>query len=400
MRILSEVNVKNLVCLTRVDFNCPLDSEKNILDDTRIRTHAETVRYLASQKGKVVVIAHQGRPSSPDFGSLEGHAEILQEVLGKNYRVDFIPFTHGSEVETSIAAMSEGNILLLENVRMVPNETKNKTPEDHAKDPYIESLCRVGDIFVNDAFSTAHRNHMSLVGFPPKMRSYAGLIMEREIKNLQRVMDSPDKPCVFVMGGIKPEDSFKVAEYVLSRDIADYVLTGGGISLILLKALEYLLGETNEEFLRQTGLLTFVDIAKRLINLFPNQIKSQIDFACMADGKRNFRLNDLPLPYPILDIGDKTIETYSTLVENASTVVYNGPMGKIEEKGFEIGTVEILRAMGHTKGFTLAGGGHSVAIIEKHNIKNLSYVSTSGGAMLQFLMGKELPAITVLKAYR
>ncbi|MFW9780382.1 MAG: phosphoglycerate kinase [Candidatus Heimdallarchaeota archaeon] len=399
MRILSEVNVKNLVCLTRVDFNCPLDSEKNILDDTRIRTHAETVRYIASRQGKTVVIAHQGRPSSPDFGSLEGHAKILQEVLGDNHRVDFIPYTHGSEVETSIAAMDEGDILVLENVRMVPNETKNKSPEDHAKDPYIESLCRIGDIFVNDAFSAAHRNHMSLVGFPPKMRSCAGLIMEREIKNLQRVIESPDKPCVFVMGGIKPEDSFKVAEYVLSRDIADYVLTGGCISLILLKALKYLLGETNEEFLRQAGLLTFVDIAQRLINLFPNRIKTQIDFACMVDGKRNFKLDDLPLPYPILDIGDKTIEEYSTLVENASTVVYNGPMGKIEEKGFEIGTLEILRAMGRTTGFTLAGGGHSVAIIEKHSIKNLSYVSTSGGAMLRFLMGKELPAIAVLKAY-
>lgn len=399
MKSLLNVELANKVCLTRVDFNCPLDDQKKILDTTRIKAHAKTIKYISDHRGKPVVIAHQGRPSSADFSSLKEHSEKLQKILGPKYEVEFIAQTHGPEVEVLIKAMNEGEILVLENVRKLKSEMVNKIAEEHATDSYIRSLVSIGDIFVNDAFSAAHRSHMSMVGFPPELPSYAGLIMEREITNLQRVVDSPGKPCVFVMGGIKPEDSFKVAEHVLSQNIADYVLTGGGLSLILLKAQDYPLGDKNEAFLRHTGLLKFVNIARQLIKVFPKRIKAQSDLACLDDGRRIFALDDLPLPFRILDIGDKTIEEYTTLIESATTVVFNGPMGKFEEKGFENGTLAILRAMERSKGFSLAGGGHSASVIEKYVIKNLSYVSTSGGAMIRFLMGKELPAITALHTY-
>jgi phosphoglycerate kinase len=206
--------------------------------------------------------------------------------------------------------MNAGDILVLENVRMVENEIVNKSAEDHAQDPYIKSLANVGHFFVNDAFSAAHRSHMSLVGFTAILPSVAGIIMEREVTNLQRVIDNPEKPCIFILGGIKPEDSFKVAEYVLSNNIADSVLTGGSVSQLLLIAAGKTLGKPTREFLEKKELLQFVKPAKKLFNKFSEQIKTQIDFAVNEEGRKIFSLNDLPLNSSILDIGDQTIEKY------------------------------------------------------------------------------------------
>jgi phosphoglycerate kinase len=397
MRSLSTIDIEGKVCLTRVDFNSPLDENKNLLDVTRIKAHAETIKYIADHSGKVVVIAHQGRPGSSDFCKLNLHAKELQEVLGIDYSVSYLGFTHGPEAETRIKALNAGDILVLENVRMVENETMNKPAEEHAKDPYIQSLIKVGDIFVNDAFSAAHRSHMSLVGFTTLLPAMPGLIMEREITNLQRVVDNPEKPCTFILGGIKPDDSFKVAEYVLSNTIADSVLTGGLVSQLLLIASGKSLGKSTMEFLENKNLLQFIKLAEKLLSNFKEQIKTQIDFAVNEEGRRIFSLNDLPLNTSILDIGDRTIEKYVQVIKNSSTIVYNGPMGKIEDKLFEKGTLEIFKAMDNSKGFSLAGGGHSISIIEKYGI-NLSYVSTAGKAMIQFLMGKPLPAIKSLES--
>ncbi|UCG00445.1 MAG: phosphoglycerate kinase [Candidatus Heimdallarchaeota archaeon] len=397
MKTLSDIDVKGKVCLTRVDFNSPLDENNNLLDTTRIKAHAKTIKRISDNKGKVVVIAHQGRPGSSDFTKLKLHAENLQEILGKNYNISYSPFTHGPEAEILINSLNSGNILVLENVRMVENEMKNRPAEEHAKDPYIKSLAKVGDIFVNDAFSAAHRSHASLVGFTTLMPSVAGLIMEHEVVNLQRVVDNPEKPCIFILGGIKPEDSFKVGEYVLENNIADSVLTGGTISQLLLLAMEKPLGESTMNFLEKKKLLQFLETAKNLYRRFGEQIKTQFDFAVDEGGRKLYSLGDLPLDSPILDIGDQTIEEYARIIERASTIVLNGPMGKFEQSGFENGTLAVFKAMEKSNGFSLAGGGHSVSIIEKNDIK-LSYVSTAGGAMIQFLMGKPLPAIIALNA--
>ena len=297
------------VCLTRVDFNSPLDENNNLLDDTRIKAHAKTIKHIADNKGKVVVIAHQGRPGSSDFTKLEAHAESLQKILGNNYNVSYTPYTHGPEVEALIKSLDLGNILVLENVRMVENEMKKKSAEEHANDPYIKSLAKVGNIFVNDAFSAAHRSHASLVGFTVLMPSVAGLIMEREVVNLQRVVDNPEKPCVFILGGIKPEDSFKVAEYVLENDITDSVLTGGAISQLLLIAMNKSLGKPSMNFLEKKKLLQYLETAKKLSDRFGKQIKTQTDFAVDEGGRKVYSLEDLPLNAPILDIGDQTILT-------------------------------------------------------------------------------------------
>jgi phosphoglycerate kinase len=396
MRTLLDTDLANKVCLIRVDFNCPLDDSKNIQDYTRIKAHAETIKTIADKHGKAVIIAHQGRPKSADFSSLSQHAEKLQLVLSSNYKVDFITLTHGEQVEERINQMNPGEILVLENVREVEGETGNKSPQDHAKSDYIQSLSKVGDIFVNDAFSAAHRSHMSLVGFTDILPSVAGLIMNREVTNLQRVVDNPKKPCTFILGGVKPEDSFKVAEHVLSNDIADKVLTGGVISEVILIAMGKSLGESTMNFLEKKDLLKFVEPAKSLIENFGTRVEAQIDFAVNENGRTTYSLDDLPLSSAILDIGEKTIQHYSDIIRNSSTCVFNGPMGKFEEPEFASGTIKIFEAMSQSSGFSLAGGGHSISILEQNNIK-LSYISTAGGAMIRFLMGKKLPAIDALE---
>ncbi len=396
MRTVLDIPVSDKVCLTRVDFNCPLNESKEIMDYTRIKAHAETIKFLADNDAKVVVIAHQGRPGSSDFSSLAEHAEKLQTILSLDYKINFLPITHGIKAEQRIGELKKGEILVLENVRELEEEIQNKSPQEHAKSDYIKSLSKVSDIFINDAFSAAHRSHMSLVGFTWVIPSAAGLIMNREITNLQRVVDNPKKPCTFILGGIKPEDSFKVADYVLSNNIADIVLTGGVISEVLLLALGYKLGNPTMKFLENKNLLKFVDPAKKLIQNFKERIKAQIDFAVNENGRTNYKIEDLPLSYAILDIGDETIKEYTRLIENSSTCVFNGPMGKFEEPEFKKGTVEIFESMASSTGFSLAGGGHSIAILERENIE-LSYVSTAGGAMIEFLMGKTLPAIEALE---
>ncbi len=395
MRSLLDFDLNEKICLTRVDFNCPLDDNKNIQDFTRIKAHADTIKAISDNQGKIVIIAHQGRPGSVDFSSLAQHAEKLQLVLSDKYTVDFIGQTHGLDVEQRIGQMNLGDILVLENVRQVKGEILNKTPQEHATNEYIKSLSRVGEIFINDAFSAAHRSHMSLVGFTGILPAAAGLIMEREVTNLQRVVDNPQKPCVFVLGGVKPEDSFKVADHVLRNDIADVVLTGGVISEILLIAMDKSLGEPTMSFLRKKDLLKFVDPAKSLLSEFSDKIEIQKDFAVDENGRTNYDMNDLPLNASIFDIGEKTIELYTEIIQNSSTCVFNGPMGRFEDPEFAKGTLEVFKAMSKSQGFSLAGGGHSISILEKNKIK-LSYMSTAGGAMIRFLMGKTLPAIEAL----
>ncbi|MCK4848265.1 MAG: phosphoglycerate kinase [Candidatus Heimdallarchaeota archaeon] len=396
MRTLLDIPVADKICLTRVDFNCPLNESKKIMDYTRIKAHAETLKFLSDKEAKVVVIAHQGRPGSSDFSSLAEHTKKLQLILSSDYTIDFLPITHGMKVEQRINEMKKRDILVLENVRELDEEIKNKSPQEHAKSDYIKSLSNIGDIFVNDAFSAAHRSHMSLVGFTWVIPSVAGLIMNREITHLQRVVDNPKKPCTFILGGVKPEDSFSVADYVLSNNIADNVLTGGVISEVLLIAEGKKLGNPTMNFLENKNLLKFVDPANKLINNFKNRVKTQIDFAVDENGRTNYKIDDLPLSSAILDIGDETIREYKGIIQDSLTCVFNGPMGKFEEPEFKKGTVEVFKSMARSKGFSLAGGGHSISILEKENI-NLSYVSTAGGAMIRFLMGKTLPAIEALE---
>jgi len=397
---LDDFEVKGKVVLVRVDFNSPVDPEtKRVIDETRIRAHGEsTIKELSEKGAKVVILAHQGRPGEPDFIPLKQHAEILSRIINKP--VKYVDDLYGEKAINEIKALKSGEILVLENTRTFPGERKKKSPEEHAESEFVKSLSKVADLFVNDAFAAAHRSHASIVGFTVTLPSAAGRIMERELKALSRVLESPEKPCVFILGGAKADDSLRISKYVLDNDIADTILTGGLTGHLFLVAKGYDLGKPNMELLEKQDVLKLTDGIKDLMKSHPGKIKVPVDVAIEVNEKREeISLDDLPVNHPIYDIGTKTIEEYCNVIKTARSIVISGPPGVYEKDEFSKGTKAILEAVASSKAFSLAGGGHTVAAIEKFGLsEKISYISTAGGALIEFLMGEKLPGVAALEA--
>ncbi|TRO52579.1 phosphoglycerate kinase, partial [Candidatus Bathyarchaeota archaeon] len=221
---MDDLNLKNKTVLVRVDFNSPVDpNTKKVIDDTRIRAHADaTIKELVKKGAKTVILAHQGRPGDADFIGLGQHAELLGKAL--DMPVIYADDVIGKVAQDSIKSLKSGEVLVLGNVRSISNEQNKGTPEEHSKTEFVQSLAPLADAFINDAFAAAHRAHVSIVGFTPLLASAAGRIMERELKSLSKALEKPEKPCVYVMGGAKADDSLEISKYVLSNGIADYVL--------------------------------------------------------------------------------------------------------------------------------------------------------------------------------
>jgi len=396
---LDDFNFKDKVILTRVDFNSPVDPEtKRILDDTRIKAHGETtIRELVQKGGKVVVLAHQGRPGEPDFIPLDQHADRLGRILGRP--VEYVDDLYGEKAKNAVRELKGGDILVLKNTRTFPQEQKSKTPEEHAQSEFIKSLAPLADIFVNDAFSTAHRSHASVVGFTAVLPSAAGRIMERELKALGRVLESPQKPCIFILGGAKADDSLEISKYVLRSNIADYILTGGITGHLFLVAKGVDLGKPNMEWLRRQEVLGLVSGIKELMEAYPERIKVPVDVAVEVNGKRKeLSIDDLPTDFPILDTGRETNKQYSQMIRRAKSIVVSGPLGVYERKAFLQGTKEVLNAVAESNAFSLIGGGHTVAAVTELGIADkMSYISTAGGALIEFLMGGKLPGVVSLE---
>jgi len=396
---LDDVDVKGKTVLVRVDFNSPVDPEtKKLLDDTRIRAHGETTLKELTEKGaKVIVLAHQGRPGDPDFIPLKQHAERLGEILGKP--VKYVDDLYGEKAKQAIKELNDGEILVLENTRTYPEERKSKPPEEHAKSEFIRALAPLADLFVNDAFSAAHRSHASVVGFTAVLPSVAGRIMERELKALTRVLESPEKPCVFILGGAKADDSLKISQYVLKNGIADYVLTGGITGHLFLAATGIDLGKPNMDLLKKQDVLELIPGIKELMTEYPGKIKVPVDVAVEVEGKREeLSVRDLPTEHPIFDIGTETIKEYGRIIKEAKTVVISGPPGVYEKEEFMKGTRGVLEAVADSEAFSLVGGGHTVAAVHELGLNDrMSYISTAGGALIEFLMGSKLPAVVALE---
>lgn len=397
---IDDFDFENRVALARVDFNSPVDPKtKKILEDVRIRAHGETtIRELVHKGAKVVVLAHQGRPGDSDFIPLKQHAKILGEILGRP--VKYVDDLFGEKAKNAIKGLKGGEVLVLENVRTFADEQKKGTPEEHAKTALVKSLAPLADVFVNDAFAAAHRAHVSIVGFTAVLPSVAGRIMERELKALGKALESPEKPCVFVIGGAKADDALRISKYVLDNDIADSVLTGGVAGHLFLAAKGVDLGKPNVEFLKKKDLLSFVAGIGELVRRYPDRIKTPMDLAVDVNGKRKeIIVGDLPTTYPVCDIGGKTIGEYCKIIGKAKSIVISGPMGVYENKEFMKGTKEVLGAIAGSKGFSLVGGGHTVAAVEQLGLeKKMGYVSTAGGALIEFLMGEKLPGVAALEA--
>lgn len=396
---MEDFDFKGKTVLVRVDFNSPVDPKtKKILDDTRIRAHAETtIKELTEKGAKVVILAHQGRPGEPDFIPLQQHAEILGKILEKTVR--FVDDIFGEKAQQAIRELKEGEVLVLNNVRTYTEERKKGTPEEHAKTEFVQKLATLADIFINDAFAAAHRAHVSIIGFTPLLPSAAGRIMERELKALGKVLHTPGKPCVYILGGAKADDALRISEYVLKNGIADHILTGGVAGHLFLVAKGFDLGKPNMELLEKKDLMSLVPGIKELMKEYPGKIEVPVDLAVEVEGKRKeITVKELPTNYPIYDIGTRTVQKYTSIISKAKSIVISGPVGVFENKEFLAGTKGIFEAIAASGAFSLVGGGHTVAAVEELGLADkMGYISTAGGALIEFLMGEELPGVAALE---
>ena len=398
-KTLDDFNFLNKTVLVRVDFNSEIDLQtKKVTSDVRIRAHAEsTLKELAEKGAKTVILAHQGRKGDPDFTPLKQHAAILGKIL--KCPVKYVDDVYGEKAKKAIKSLKSGEILVLENVRSFDGETKSGTPEQQAKSELVQNLAPLADLFVNDAFAAAHRGHASMVGFTAVLPSVAGRIMESELKSLSLALEKPKKPCVYVMGGAKADDSLEISKYVLSNGIADYVIVGGVTAQLFLAAKGVDLGKGNMAFLAKKELTGLIPGIQALLKQYPEKVIVPVDLALDVNGKRKeISVTKLPTAHSIFDIGSKTVEKYVKLISSAKSIVVSGPMGVYENKEFNYGTRGVFEAIAASKGFSLAGGGNTIAALQEYGLsKKMGYISTAGGALIEFLMGKKLPGVVALE---
>lgn len=404
---IDDVDVKGKTVLLRADLNCPTDPMTRMLTDvSRITRHIKTIRELAERGAKVVILTHQGDPFDEleNFIEVKQHAEILAKMLGK--KVSYIDDIFGPASRKAILSLEDGGILLLENTRFFSEDTrrfedeKKKTPEELAKTGLVQKLYPLADIFVNDGFSVAHRCQPSTVGFSQVLPSIAGRVMEDEIKILSAIKKGAEKPCVFCLGGAKVSDRFKMMEVVLEEGIADVLLSCGIIGQLMLKASGYHLGRATEEFIEKRGFNRYVPICKKLLNTHHKRIRFPVDLAIEQKGRLEVDIASLPVEGLIRDIGRKTAEKFSTIIQEAKTVFMCGPPGCYEKPEFMYGTRTLFRAATASRAFTVAGGGNTnEALIRLDLFDKLSYVSTGGGALLRYLSGEKLAGIEALKVH-
>lgn len=380
-----DIELQGKRALVRCDFNVPLDG-KTITDDRRIREALPTIQYLVQHGASVVLASHLGRPKgvTPEF-SLAPVADRLTELLGQ--KVELLPDCVGPEVEKRCSGLKPGEVVLLENVRFHPEEEKND-PE------FAKKLASVANVYVNDAFGTAHRAHASTEGVAHLLPGVAGFLIEKEIQYLGQALDNPKRPFLAILGGAKVKDKIPVIESLLPK--VDKLIIGGGMAYTFLKAqgLEIgrsLLDESNLEF------------AKKVVADHSDKVVLPIDTLVTTELKEDAqpkpaKVDSIPADQMGADIGPETVKLFSQLVGMAGTVVWNGPMGVFEMAPFAEGTKAIAKALADGKAVSIVGGGDSAAAIEKFGYADqVSHVSTGGGASLEFLEGKVLPGIAALQ---
>ena len=394
---LDDFEIEGKTVLIRIDINSPVDpSSGTILDDTREKLHSETLKELSNKGAKTVILAHQSRPGKTDFTTLKQHAEVLTDIL--SIHVKYVDSIFSVRAKKAIRDLKEGELLLLENARFFSEETLQRTPEEQSKSIMVKELSPLIDLFINDAFAAAHRSQVSLVGFTKKVPSAAGRVMEKELKILTEALDNVKKPCVFVLGGMKADDSIMVMENVLRNGTADTVITSGIIANILLWAAGTDIKDVNKDFIKNKGYYNMVDKSKQLLKEFPNQIVYPKDVAVTVDGERE----DLPINqitnHSIFDIGKETIKEYAKIIRDAKTIFANGPAGVFENPKFAIGTEDIINSIAISEGYSIIGGGHIAAATTSLGYEDkMDHVSSGGGACISLLAGKKLPAVKALE---
>ena len=405
IRTLDELSVRGKTVLCRVDINQPVDRDAGTLKSiNRITACVPTIRELCDKGAKVVLLAHQGSDIEyKNFYTTKPHAAVLSSLLGKE--VKWIDDVCGPAARDMIRGLHDGEVLLLDNVRFVAEEQtlfeKNLrlSHEQQAKTLLVQKLAPLADLYVCDAFAAAHRDQPSLCGFEQVLPSAMGRLFEKEYCTISSVMEHPERPCVFVLGGAKISDAFQMMQTVLERGIADTILTGGLVANIFLIALGSEIGNGSRAFIFKSNYSEFFDRAKELYAKFGDKIKLPSDLAWVENGERREAAIELmPENVTAIDIGHATADAYRTCVLHAKTVFVNGPMGIFEQEPSEYGTKELWRALADTEGFTVLGGGDSITATEKYQLTDkIGYICTGGGALIRFLSGEELPVVKALR---
>jgi phosphoglycerate kinase len=390
-----DLGAEGKTVLLRLDLNSPIDPTSNlILDDKRFREHLPTIRAL--EKSRVVIVTHQSRPGKKDFTTLEAHAEKLEQLLGKP--VLYVDSIFGSHARQAVHAMKPGEVIMLENVRFNAEENLTLKPEEAKKTHLVKKLSSMADVFVNDAFGTAHRSQPTVVGLPLVMRSAGGLLMEKEVSHLSRVFSGAPRPVCMVLGGTKVDDSIDVARHVLDNRIADQVIVIGVVANVFLIAAGYNIGKPSTQLIAQLKYEPEIQKAQQILARHKDRIVMPESVAVRQDNHRvEYPLDKIPDDAPVLDLGMDAVTTLVRTIRKAGTVVFNGPAGVFEDADFATGTYELLKAASKVE-FSVVGGGHTAAVIDKLGIeKDFTHISTGGGACIEFLTGKKLPAIDALE---
>ncbi len=385
-KTVKDLDVKGKKVLVRVDFNVPLDDQQNITDDRRIVSALPTIRYLLNHGAAVILMSHLGRPKGqvqPEY-SLGPVATRLSELLTQPVRM--VPDCVGPDVQAAVAAMNPGDVVLLENLRFHNEETKNE-PE------FARQLASLADLYVNDAFGTAHRAHASTEGVTHYLPAAAGFLMEKELDFLGKAVESPEHPFVAILGGAKISDKIGVIDNLLGK--VDKLIIGGGMANTFLKAQGYAVADSLVED-------DSLDSARTLLKQGQNKLILPVDVV-VADGfandaqKQVVKIDAVPAGWRILDIGPDTVKLFSDLLTTAKTVVWNGPMGVFEFPEFAKGTFALAHTLANIQAVTIIGGGDSAAAIEQAGLADrITHISTGGGASLEFLEGKTLPGVAAL----
>jgi phosphoglycerate kinase len=390
-----ELGAEKKTVLLRLDLNSPIDPASNlILDDKRFREHIPTIRALATSR--VVIVTHQSRPGKKDFTTLEAHAEKLEQLLGTP--VMYVDSIFGKHARDAVHAMNVGDIVMLENVRFNAEENLTLKPEEAKKTHLVRKLSSMADVFVNDAFGTAHRSQPTVVGLPMAMRSAGGLLMEKEVSTLSKVFKGAPRPVCMVLGGTKVDDSIDVARNVLDKGIADNVIVIGVVANVFLIAAGYNIGKPSTQLIAQLKYQAEIEKAKEILSQYRDRVVMPETVAVREKNRRaEYPVAKIPEDTPVLDIGMDAIHHFVQVLKKSGTVVFNGPAGLFEEADFATGTHEMLKAASRVE-FSVVGGGHTAAVIEKMGLDgDFTHISTGGGACIEFLTGKVLPAVDALE---
>jgi len=388
MKFLRDFNFKDKQVLVRVDFNVPLGDDGRVdeNEDWRLEAALPTIRYLLDQKAKIILLAHLGRPGGKIVESLrlDPIAKRLEELLGQP--VVKLDDCLGQEVEGRLKNIQAGEVFLLENLRFQAGEKNNQSD-------FAQQLAKLGEIYVSNAFGTIHRAHASIVGLPQHLPSCAGLLLEKEIKALSKILDEPIHPLVVIIGGVKISTKIKLIKGFLEQ--ADNLILGGALANTVIKAKGFAIGKSvvEEEMVDEVKKLELTNTRFHI----PVDVIASIDAQGQAPSRIEL-VGKIKEKEMILDIGPDTIQLFNRIISQAKMIVWNGPMGVSEVAKFASGSLAVAQAVAQSSAFSVVGGGDTITLLEQLNlIDKIDYISTGGGAMLRFLAKEKLPGIEALE---